>query len=297
MANLRDQSPSTSAIAILLVGAAGIALAPIFVRLSEVGPVATAFYRMGISLPVFWAWLIWFEGTGATSRRPASKSDYAQLALAGVFFAGDLAVWHWSIQITSVANATLLANFAPIFVTFGAVLFFGERFTRLFYSGLIVAIIGAAVLLGDSAGHGGRNLLGDALGIATAVFYAAYFLTVARLRAVFSTVTVMAWSGASASVLLAILAVLSGEILFAQTAFGWIVLILLALISHAIGQSLIAYALAHLSAAFSSVTLLLQPALAAILAWLILNEPLGPVQTLGAVIILIGILIARRGTS
>ena len=164
-------------------------------------------------------------------------------------------------------------------------------------AGLIVAIIGVAVLLGDSAGHGGGNLLGDALGIATAVFYAAYFLTDARLRAVFSTVTVMAWSGASASVLLAILAVLSGEILFAQTAFGWSVLILLALISHAIGQSLIAYALAHLSAAFSSVTLLVQPALAAILAWLILNEPLGPVQTFGAVIILIGILIARRGTS
>ena len=157
MPNLRDPSPSTSAIAILLVGAAGIALAPIFVRLSEVGPVSTAFYRMGISLPVFWAWLIWFEGTGTTSRRPASKSDYAQLVLAGVFFAGDLAVWHW--YITSVANATLLANFAPIFVTFGAVLFFGERFTRLFYSGLIVAIIGVAVLLGDSAGHGGGNLL------------------------------------------------------------------------------------------------------------------------------------------
>ena len=60
---------------------------------------------------------------------------------------------------------------------------------------------------------------------------------------------------------------------------------------------IIAYALAHLSAAFSSVTLLVQPALAAVLAWLILNEPLGPVQTVGGVIILLGILLAKRGAA
>jgi len=38
------------------------------------------------------------------------------LALAGVFFAGDLALWHWSIGVTSVANSTLLVNLAPVFV-------------------------------------------------------------------------------------------------------------------------------------------------------------------------------------
>ena len=56
-------------------------------------------------------------------------------------------------------------------------------------------------------------------------------------------------------------------------------------------------ALAHLPAAFSSVSLLLQPAVAAILAWVILGEALGPYQGLGAMMILVGIYFARRGTA
>jgi drug/metabolite transporter (DMT)-like permease len=73
-------------------------------------------------------------------------------------------------------------------------------------------------------------------------------------------------------------------------------LIGLALFSHAGGQSLIAYALAHLPAAFSAVSLLLQPAVAAILAWVILGEAMGPSQGLGAMMILVGIYFARRGS-
>ena len=92
------------------------------------------------------------------------------------------------------------------------------------------------------------------------------------------------------------MALLSGESLIATTAYGWAVLLGLALISHAGGQSLIAYALAHLPAALSSVSLLLQPAVAALLAWIILGEALGPWQALGALIILVGIYLARRGS-
>lgn len=284
---------SRAAVIVLLIGAAAIAFAPILVRLSEVGPVATGLYRMAISLPVFWLWVLAIKPLAS---RAVTAADRGYLLLAGIFFAGDLAFWHWSIELTSVANATLLANFAPIFVTLGGLLFFGERFSKTFYAGLIAAIVGVAVLLGDSAMLGTRNLLGDGLGIITAIFYAAYILLVGRLRAVFSTATVMAWSGLSASAILAIMAYFSGEELLAVSAFGWLVLALLALGSHAGGQTMIAYALAHLPAAFSSVALLLQPAIAAILAWIILNEPLGAIQFLGGAIVLVGIYLARRGS-
>lgn len=69
----------------------------------------------------------------------------------------------------------------------------------------------------------------------------------------------------------------------------------LALVSHVGGQGLIAYALAYLPAAFSSLTLLLQPAVAALLAWLLLGESLGAPQAAGGAIVLLGILVARRG--
>ncbi len=277
----------------LLAGAVAIGFAPVFVRLSELGPIATAFYRLFFALPVLWLWLFRQGGEG---RRPRSARDVLGLVVAGVLFAADLSVWHWSIHFTSVANATLLANFAPVFVTFGAWLFFRERFTRTFLTGLILGVLGVAVLMGESVSLGGRNLAGDGLGLLTAVFYGGYILAVSRLRRRFSTATIMAWSGTVTCVLLLPVALLSGEGIYAATAFGWAVLAALALISHAGGQSLITYALAHLPAAFSSVSLLLQPVIAALLAWVLLAEPLRSVQALGAVIILLAIVLARRGS-
>ncbi|WP_207484227.1 DMT family transporter [Arenibaculum pallidiluteum] len=282
------------ALAALLAGALSIAFAPIFVRLSELGPTATAFWRLTFALPALFAWMR-LEGGGAYAR-PAGWADYLRLSVPGLFFAGDLAVWHWSIHYTSVANATLLANFAPIFVALASWLLWGERFTRTFLGGLALAIAGAAVLMSRSLNLGLDTLFGDALGLLTAAFYAGYILSVGKLRARFSTAALMAWSGVVTALALLPVALLSGEGLIAGTAWGWGILLALALFSHAGGQSLIAYALAHLPATFSSVSLLVQPAAAAVLAWLLLGEALGPFQALGALVVLAGIFLARRGS-
>ncbi len=281
----------------LLSGALGISFAPIFVRLSELGPSATAFYRLSFAVPFLMLWMSLENRGAAAPRRPSRAADYRGLILAGLFFAGDLAVWHWSIRLTSVANATLLANAAPIFVALSGWLLFGERFTLTFLASMGVALTGTAVLMGSSVSLGLDHLLGDGLGLLTAVFYAAYILTVKRLRSEFSTATIMAWSGAVGALALLPITLLSGEGLIAPTAYGWGVLLALALLSHTVGQSLIAYALAHLPAAFSSVSLLLQPAAAAVLAWLILSEPLGPLQGLGGVVVLAGIAVAHRSVA
>ncbi len=278
----------------LLLGACGIAFAPIFVRVSELGPATTALWRVALALPVLWLWAA--AGPARHARRP-NRREKLLLMLAGLFFAGDLAAWHLSIHWTSVANATLLANAAPIFVTLGAWLLWRERPTGRFLAGLAVALAGAALLLGDSHALGGRNLLGDGFGLLTAVFYGAYILSVRRLRDRFSTATLMAWSGLGTFLGLLPVALLSGEPLLAYTAAGWAVLTGVALVSHCFGQGLIAYALAHLPAPFTSVSLMLQPALAALLAWLLLGEAMGAVQAAGAAVILAGILLARQGSA
>jgi drug/metabolite transporter (DMT)-like permease len=287
------------AIAALLLGAAAIAFAPIFVRLSELGPTATAFWRLAFSLPALWLWYAVQHRRRSSTEHPAAPiapADRLGFILAGLFFAGDLALWHWSLRLTSVANATLLPNFAPVFVTLAGFLLFGERFSKLFLAGMAIAISGAVVLMGESLDLGPRHLLGDGLALATALFYAGYIVCVGRLRARHGTARIMAWSGLATCAALLPVALASGESLIAETARGWGVLIALGLFSHALGQSLIAYALAHLPAAFSSVGLLLQPALAALLAWLLLAEPISPWQAAGAVVILAGIVLARRGT-
>jgi len=298
---------SRTALIALLSGAAAIAFAPIFVRWSEVGPSATAFWRIALALPVLALWRAAERRRGPAaaggSAEPATlaASDRRRLLLAGLFFAGDLAVWHWSIRFTSVANATLLANFAPVFVTLGGWLLLSQPVTRRFLGGMTLALAGAWLLMSGRpaalAPAAGRSLAGDALGLLTAVFYASYILAVADLRRRCSTATIMVWTGAACAPALLLAALLSRETLLPATGGGWLVLAGLALISQVLGQSLIAAALATLPASFSSVGLLFQPLCAALLAWLLLAEPLGARQALGGAIVIAGVALSRRGSA
>ncbi len=285
MAMQSAKSGNPLALAALLAGATAIATSALFVKVSETGPVATAFWRVFLALPFLWIWAM------AENRRThftAFARDYRLLIAAGLFFAGDLAVWHWSIVLTSVANATLLSNLAPIFVTLAVWLLWRKRPSGMFLVGLAAALSGIVVLIGVDFGAPG-HLLGNGLGVLTAVFYAGYQLTVTRLRTTASTASIMAWSGVVMSAALLPLALMASEPFFPATQTGWVKLFGLALIAQVAGQSLIAYAMAHLAATFSSVGLLLQPVMAALFAWILLGEIMSTTQIIGGIIVLIGI--------
>jgi drug/metabolite transporter (DMT)-like permease len=275
----------------LLLGATFIALSPIFVRLTDVGPTASAFWRVTLAAPLLWAMLLGMGRAGGSALR------WKLLAAAALAFAGDLAFWHWSIRFTSVANSTLLANLAAPFVTLAVWLFWGTRPSRTFAFGLVAALLGVGMLVHSSLTFSPTALLGDALGVVTALFYAAYILSVKELRdRGAATLEVMAITSTLTAVFLFPLAAASGEKLLPASAGGWLVLLGLAWISHCAGQGLIAYSLAHLPAAFSSVSLLFQPVVAAIFAWVLLAEPLGALQVIGGLVVLAGIYLARRGS-
>ncbi|HUQ29093.1 MAG TPA: DMT family transporter [Usitatibacter sp.] len=276
----------------LLAGGCAIAFAPIFVRLADTGPVASAFWRCALAVPVLWAW----AALKARDEKTAHVS-WMPLALAGLFFAGDLGVWHFSILYTSVANATVLANLAPIFVTLAGWLFWRSLVTRIFLLGMFVAIAGMFVLVGPNFAAGGRPLVGDALGALTAVFYAGYFLAIKAARdARASTARLMAWSTTITAVVLLPIALVMPQAFLPSSVAGWWVLVGLALVSQVLGQGLIAYAFAHLAASLSSVSLLIQPVMAALFAWALFGEAIGPAQFTGAALVLAGIWISRKGS-
>jgi drug/metabolite transporter (DMT)-like permease len=281
------------ALAALFAGATCIALSPIWVRIADVGPTASAFWRVALAVPLLWA-------AAALAPRASAAPDPRRrwlLAAAGLAFAGDLAFWHWSIQATSVANATLLANLASIFVTLAAWLLWRQRPSGQFLVGLACALAGVALLVRASRGSSPTALLGDGFGVVTAMFYAWYLLTVKRLRDLgAATLRLMAVTTTLTTAILLPVALASGEAMVPASAQGWLVLLGLAWITHAGGQGLITYALAHLPAAFSSVGLLLQPVLAAAFAWTLLGEPLVALQVAGGAVVLAGIYLARRGS-
>ena len=166
-----------SALLALFCGAVCIALSPIWVRVADVGPLASAFWRVALAVPVLWA-------VAAAARAPLrpARARTGLLAAAGLAFAGDLAFWHGSIQLTSVANSTLLANLASIFVTLATWIFLGQRPSGVFVAGLGAALCGVAMLVNSSLAFSPTGLAGDLLGLITALFYAGYILAVKGLR-------------------------------------------------------------------------------------------------------------------
>ena len=286
------------AILALFIGAITIAFAPILVRLSDVGPSATGFHRFLLAIPLYWAIAATLPRPAVAegSERPGTVRDFVLIAMAGVYLAADVAVWHYSIQMTTIANSTLLANVAPVFVVLGGWLLFRTRVTGTYLIGLAAAMTGVFILSRASLSLSQDHFIGDLLGILTAVFYAAYQMSVERLRKRFSTVTIMKYAIPVSALVMLPVALASGEDLLPVTLAGWGFLIALAAGPQVFGQGLIAWALAHLPVAFASVSLLVQPVTAALVAWALFGEHIGLQQGIGAVIVLGGIMLARRGS-
>lgn len=286
------------ALAALVVGALFAGASTLFVRLSELGPIASAFYRAFLAVPALLV-LTYVPAGSPREVRPSRRRNWVLLGLAGAFFAGDLFFWHLAIVNTTVANATLLATTSPIFVTVLMFLLFRERPTSVFLVGMILTLAGAATIIGDSIAFEPERTRGDLYGLCTAVFLAGYLISVGRLRAGggrLSAMAVMLWSSiVTAAVLLPLAYVMEGD-LIAVTWRGWSMLLALALVSHVGGQGLVAYAMAHLPTSFTAVGLVLEVVAAAGLGWLFLAEDIGLWQWLGAAIVIAGVIVARLGS-
>lgn len=280
----------------LFVGAVVIGMSGIYVRLADTGPIATGFYRVFLAAPLFWLAVAGWTEQRAVVRRPKSRRDHLLLFGTGLLFAADLALWHWSMLLTTVANATILGNFAVVFVSLGAWWLLRERLTRTFFAGLAITLIGGTVLAGESARVSLDGLTGDLVALSAAVFYAGYLLCVAALRARYSVVYIMGWSSVVSAIVLLPLAAATGEVLIATTLIGWLALVGISLGSQVAGQSLVSYALAHLPASFSAVGLLVQPVAAAGFAWVLLGESLTTWTIAGGLLVLVGVVVARRGS-
>jgi drug/metabolite transporter (DMT)-like permease len=278
----------------LVLGGMAIGFSPIFARLADVGPTASAFWRVLLALPLLWVWVT-HEKSRKSDGHPTSLKEYKMLFYCGLFFALDLAFWHWSLQYTTVANATLLSNLMPAFVAIGAFFIFKERLGRLFYVGLSFSVLGAGLLAGNSFDVAPERLLGDGLAVLTAILYAAYMLLISWLRGRLTTAIIMFWTGVFSVLFLGTLAIILGEVIVPTTLVGWLPLIGLGFVSQFAGQGLIVFGLRHLPPSFGAVTLLIQPLVAAAVAWPLFGESLGPIDFVGGAVILSGIYLARLG--
>lgn len=276
------------ALLVLLLGACIIGLSPILVRLAETGPAAAGFWRLAFALPIL--------GVMA-ARAPGGVGRVHPLApWAGLFFALDLGFWHYGIKYTSVTNATVLSNLTPVAVTAFAWIFLKQRPKALFLVAVGLAVGGAWMMAFEKGGGGLKNQpLGDAFSVFTAVWYALYFLAMARARQTETTTRLMLWVSLVGAPLMLGTALLLGEPILAASAAGWAACVGLG-VMHVAGQGSIAWAMGRLPTSTASVVVLVQPVVAAWLGWLLFAEPIGPLQALGAAVTLAGVILAQWAT-
>jgi len=270
----------------------GISFAAIFIRLAAPAPpVVIAFYRVFFASLLMAAWF-------AIRRRPidveAPSRSFALLA--GVCFGSDMALWHTSIALTSVATSTLLVNTTPVYVGLYAVFALRERVHAGFAVGAALALAGVAVLVG-LPGSAVDSAKGAALALAAALFYAGYLLLMkaARRRAdAFSTVFL---ATLSATLTLGVFGVVRGDAFGDFPAHSWAFMAAAAIVSQIGGVLGIIWALHYVPATVASVVLLAQPVGTAALGWLLLGEAVSGAQAVGGCAVLVGIVLASQSAS
>ena len=274
-------------LAALLVASALLALGAMFVRMADTGPIASAFWRMALAVPL----LAVMARFGPKSSGRMTPALILIIAASGVLFAADLASWHIGIMHTKVANATLFGNSASfIFPIYGFVVARAWPARRQVIA-LVMAAAGTGLLMGRSAELSPDHLLGDLLSLLAGVFYAAYFVAIARARETLAPLPLLTASTLASAIPLLILANVMGEQVMPT---HWTPLIALALCSQVFGQGLMVYALGRMSPLVIGLSLLTQPIIAALTGWLMFNETLGAPDMAGAALVALALVLVRQ---
>jgi len=275
---------------ILAFGAMLIGFAPIFVKLSMLSSSAISFYRMFLALPFLF--LLNYILNKKILFSVKNKRTIFYAAFASLAFTTDLTLWHFSMDITSVSNATIIVNSAPIFVAILSFIFFRERLTRGFLSSFLVTYIGIVGLIYFSNNYENGKLLGDVLCLIAAFFYAVYLLVIARLGKE-NSLNIIFYTTFFCCIFSIIPMTIEGGNIYPSSSFEWVNLLLMAFLCQFGGQFFITHAIGKISVSGASIGLLMQPITASVLAAIIFVEILTPLQILFALISLFGIYLAR----
>lgn len=272
------------------IGIFSLSFSAMFVRWANAPGPVTAFYRLLFSILLL---LPFFLGRMKKNRFIKSGALLFPL-LAGVFTACDLGLWTASLSFTTAANATLLGNTAPLWVALGTWLILRQRLTAVFWRGLGITLLGAALIMGTDFIVHPRFGIGDVMAVSTGFFYGGYFLFTERSRLHFDPIIHIWFVGLGASLSLFIVNTLLHYPLTGYPTQTWLVFLSTAIVSQLIGYMLLAYALGHLPASVVSPTMILQPIVTTLLAIPLLGEIPGIWQGVGGVIALIGIYVVNE---
>ncbi|WP_260483066.1 DMT family transporter [Sphingomicrobium flavum] len=282
-----DQRPSlTMPLVALLVGSSALALGPWLVRLSDVGPIAAGFWRLGLGVPMLALAALAVGQSLKTPPRPL----LILIIIAAAFFAGDIAAWHVGIHLTKLGNATLFGNFGSfVFALYG--LWLARKLPTMGQvAALVLAMAGTLLLLSGSLDLGPDSLRGDLLTLLAGLLYAGYLIGVDKARPKVEPLTLLFWASLAGAIFLWPMAMGAGEKIMPT---DWTPVIALAFSSQLVGQGLLVYAIGRLPPLIVGLGLLTQPAISGAIGWLAYGEAFTLKDWTGALAIAAALVLVR----
>ncbi|HWG90593.1 MAG TPA: DMT family transporter [Candidatus Thermoplasmatota archaeon] len=277
----------------LVVALLAVSSAATLFKLSEAPPLVKAFYRLLLStllLAPFALFLKWSELRGLTRR------DWLLLSGVGAVLALHFATWIASLDYTSVASSLLFVTIHPVLIGLAAPFLLKERTPALTWVGIVLALGGSAVIAVGDAGLGEMTLFGDALAFAGAVAFAVYLLSARSLRQRMSLLPYTFVVYGAASLTLLVLALLFGDPLWGYPAEEYGVFLALAVIPMIFGHTVINWVVKYVPATLVSVTILGEPIVGSVIAYLVFSEAPSTGTLVGGALVLAGLLLAVKGS-
>ncbi len=279
--------PPPLAFAALVAANVAIAFGPLLVRYSDTGPIATGFWRLALAVP-FLALMGWRAGFRLNTV-PAAVLWLT--AIAGLFFGVDIIAWHIGIFQTKLGNATLFANCASLLLVFYGVFVARKLPGKWQILAVILAFIGAALLMSQSLELSPKNFAGDLLSLGAGLAYTVYLVIMIRVRDTTESWSALAIASFVAAVVLLPAALFAGEQIVPTL---WWPVLLLAFSSQFFGQGCLTYALPHFSPLVIGLALLLQPALSAAAGWIAFGEILSALDIFGGAMVMAALVLVRK---
>lgn len=272
----------------LTFGAVLISFSGVWVKVAHVAPNVSAFYRVFIGGFALMA--------AALYRRELRWPGIRHLLLSllcGLLLALDLWLYHYSIRYIGPGLGTILPNFQVFILAAAGILFLKEPVRLIYLISLPLAFVGLFMIVGINWSQLEPTYrIGVIYGLAAAVCYAGFLLSLRRLQAAqmgtsFFYVLMM--------VSLTTAAFLGADVVYKRGSFqipniqSLLALLSLGLLSHTVGWILITNALPKIRASLSGLILLLQPALAFVWDVLFFQRPTTLINWLGVLIALVAI--------
>ncbi|MEM1129094.1 MAG: DMT family transporter [Pseudomonadota bacterium] len=287
------RSAVLSSVLLAIAGIASIAYGSVLAAESESGPLATSFFRFSLAAPFCLAIGLLIDRGAAGALRLIGRW---QIWLAGLAFAATVSLWYEGQRLSTVASAGAVHNLAPVVVIGIGWIVYRTLPRPSGVVGLILVIFGGFLLVyEDFIEFGGSALLGDELALASAFTLAVYWLCIEELSEDASAFTLIGLAAAIAAPCVLVPALMSNEPLLPVNSSGWAILIGVAFFGQIGGHAALARAAVSIGAFGVTTVGLAEPALAAVLALILLAQPVSLAEWTGIGVLALGMALAQHG--